>query len=741
MTETKPKGMFSGLKNTMKALKTFFNFSADSDVPINAEKQELDLTEEQVAKLKSHFGEDYATRMMEAINGEIKSYLSSNLELKAIADELAAIEQEKKLKKEKLDTKASEEEEEGSTSLTEQIQALNEAHTKERDLRIQLEEKVQQLMQDPEGDTPEQIIKGTQLKNMKHSATHLFATGKSYDAFEKRPWNMRFRDSSIKATDFTNETNIPTLEDDIKHFVRENPEAINSLFNDYEGLPAEWSRRSGVLDKVADGFVIAGEVVQGRKKGWSPKGRFKFSVEEGKVYRKKIDITFDGYELQQIENTWLRIKNSSKSHPWKMSFIGFLLSELVKRQKVDDRKAQVNGIYVETPEGDNMPGAAVNSQNGLRFLWWYYRDVVKNYRPFKTGELLGGLPTASNIVDYIEEMINGVPEDYRNMEGLEIQLSDKWMKAYRKRAGEVYNLQYNTDQGSKEYSLNHPIDRPNFKFQVLKDMNKTDFIGITFSNNVEILDYDVSEKGKFTITHEKRDTHIFADYRLGIRFIYVGNKIANNEPKEFEVQYLWSNNAPIFDSEVTVPAFDDKTGILKMTYPSIVIDEKWVTDIADIEGNLVPGQIVRITGNASLAGVKNLKNNAKFDLTADYPLNTDGTITLFVNEDKTLKELARTTEAPTVAETNVDFNTTTIDANEGTDFTYTGATATMQNILNGVEGKSIKIYGTDTVDVVLTVQTAGNIKTDSAAALASATDYIQLTLVGGYWRETKREIA
>jgi hypothetical protein len=733
------KQMFAGLKKTIAGMMALFNFKAESDIPIDAEKKELNLTDEQVAKLKEHFGEDYATTMLETVNGEIKAYLENNLDVKAIQDELDAIVKEKDLKKKQLE--GAKQEGGDETTLAEKLRLLNEAHSEEKKKREELEATVQKLMKEPEGDSPAVIINGKEVKTgMKHSGTHLFATGKQYDAFDGRPWNARFRDGSVKATDFSSDSNIPTLQGDLEHFVRENPTAINSLFNDFDDLPAEWSRRTGVLDRVSDGYVIAAEIVQGRQKGWSPKNRFRFSVEEGKVFRKKIDITFGGYELQEIENTWLRIKNSDGSHPWKMSFIGFLLSELVKRQKQDDRKAQIRGIYVPTPDGDNTPGKAENSQNGLLFLWWYYRDVLKKFRPFTTG-LPAGVPTESNIVDYIEEMIMGIPEDYRGMEGLEIQLSEKWEKAYRKRAAEGYAHHYSTDLGKKEYSLMHPIDRPNYKFQVLKDMTKTDFIGITFSSNVQILDYNVDEKGKFTITQDRRDTHIFADYRLGIRFIFVGNKLAEGAPDELEAQYLWCNNVPVFGSDVKVPAFDDRTGILKMPYPSIQIDEKWVTDIADIEGNLVPGQIVRITGNPALAGVKNLKDNAKFDLQGDYPLNTAGTITLFVNEDKTLKEIERTTTAPTAVSTDVEFDTPAIDANEGTVFRYTGASDSMENILNGVEGKSIRIYGSNTADVVLTLTTAGNITMSADALLASSADYVQLTRINGYWRDTKRVIA
>src|SRR5690606_6645971 len=121
-------------------------------------------------------------------------------------------------------------------------------------------------------------------------------------------------------------------------------------------------------------------------------------------------------------------------------------------------------------------------------------------------------------------------------------LSQAWLDAYRVRAGLAYQLQMSEDEGKSKYTKNHPIDYPNIKFQPLKDMVKTDFMYITRSKNIEILDYNTDEKGKFTFAHEKRDTHIFADYRLGIRIIYVGTKLANGDPADFERQAVWSNS-------------------------------------------------------------------------------------------------------------------------------------------------------------------------------------------------------
>ncbi len=696
------------------------------DVPINAENQEVELTAEDRAKIEAALGKKMTDEAIDGMNAEIKQMQGDNLQLKAIQDEINALVKESNLSAEEL--ARIKKDETGDADVLATLKALDEKQKEQAAI-------IAKLMLEPEGDNPEAIVQNLNKGNLKHSASHLFASGKSYDAFEGRAWNARLRDGGIKATDFNEDGNIPKLQTDMEHFVNENSGVLNSLFNDFAELPSEWDRRTGVIDKVSDGYIMPGEIVQGRAKGWSPKNKFKIASEQGRIFRKKIDITFSGFELQEIENTWIRNYNKEKSHPWKMSFIGFLLGELVSRQKLDDRNAQINGIFAQTPDGDDKPGAAVNSQNGLRFLWYYHRDVKKNYKPFDMG-----LPTDANIVDYIDGMISRIPEEDRKEQGMEIQISARWLKAYKKRAGILYQHNYNADSGEYEYKENFPIDYPNFKFQELKDMTKTDFIGITKSKNVQILEYDVSEKGKFTVTHEKRDTHIFADYRLGIRLVLVGVKLAEGDPREFEMQKVWSNNVPVFDKEVTVPVFDDTSGTLKLTYPNVTVAEDWKTNIVNIEG-AVKGSVIRITGNKSLPAAKNVTANANLLLTAAFDLSTGGTLTLFAQEDGKFKELSRTTE-PAIAPTgDINFTAGAIDANEGSVFRFTGTADTgITNILNGVENKSIKIYGTDLVDIEVTLSDTGNINVASNASLGKSTDYVQLTKVDGIWIETARVI-
>jgi len=681
---------FKAMATTVAILMGLFSLK---ELPIAEGK--LALSDEQDEQLKTKLGADTAKTTVDAINKEIamltkgdqenKALDAANKELADIKAEVSKmLDESTNLSKEEKDEIVAGNAEGNEPDLKAKLELLAKASRKQ-------DAAIAKLMLDPEGDSPLAVVKRN-ATNMKHSATHLFASGKDYDAFEKRPWNTRLRDNSIVATDFNSSGAVPLLQDDVEHFVRENPSALESLFNDFADLPKAWSRRSGVLDRTSSGRILPDEIVQGRKKGWSPKNNFKISVEEGRVFRKKIDITFDGYELQEMETTWIRMYNTVGSHPWKMSFIGFLLTELVKQQKLDDRIAQINGLYAKTPDGDGNPGRSINSQNGLLFLYWLHRDVQKKYRPFQLGE-----PTRANIVDYVKEMIQGIPEADRKEPGLELEISTEKLQWYRETAGTVYQLQMANDEGRQEYQRNHPIDYPNIVFQELTDMTKTGFMAITKSKNIEIMDYNVSEKGKFTVTHDKRDTNIFADYRLGIRIQFVGTKLLPGEPAAFEKQVVWSNDVPIFDASVTVPAFDLGNGILDMSYKNVKVDAGYVTDISAVEGAPV-GQVVKITGNTQLAAVKNVKNNAQLLLTADFDLSTGGTLTLFVQADGKLKELSRTAEPDvTAAITSNEFDGTVIDAKSVSDFFYVGgASATLTSILNGVEGKTIKIYGTDT---------------------------------------------
>jgi hypothetical protein len=699
-------------------------------LPVNAETKKMELTPEQEAIAMQAMGEKYED-VRNTINAELKEMAEHNFDLMAVEEELKAA-------RAFLAAKADEESKTGipvanpeklsNAQTVQQITAL---------LKIR-DQQVEAMTKESVGDTGKVIaLNGKQMRQ--HNSTHLNASGFEYDAFEGRSWNEKAAGISMGSSDFNTKVDIPLLQGDIEHFVRKNPTSLESIFNDFETLPSDWAKLTGIIDRVISGLIAPSEITQGNNDGWNPKGELLIDTEEGRVYDKKIDITLTGEKLKQIEKSWLTFLNGSDgSHPWKTTFVGFLLGEYIKQVALDSRIAQVNGIYVKNPK--TITGKNINSQNGLRAMWYYYRDVVKQYTPFDLGE-----PTESNIVDYIRQMIESIPQKDRNQPGYEIQLSYDLLKQYQERAGQLYTLQFASDLGKTKYDGNSPLNYPNYKFQPLIDQNNTNFIGITFSKNVENLQFLESEKGQFTMTHEKRDTHMFADFKEGIRFIQVGRKLEAGDPKEFEYQRLYSNTSPVFSSDTRVPYFDKGTSIVNLKYPEFfpnieIVQNDFSQNITQITG-VVPGQIVTITGNASMAAARTVVNNANLLLTSAFPLNTGGTLTMVVQSDLKLKELVRTNAPSTAPTTSKNFSTGVIDAKTGSVFNFTGGVTTaVTSIVNGAENKTITIYGTDTAGVDVTMSTVGNIKLASAATLLQAVNYVELILIGGVWYETKRSV-
>lgn len=696
-------------------------------LPVNAEKKEMDLTAEQETQVKALLGEKYED-VRAAINKELEASFNGNLDLVAIQHELDAM--RKELDMEKKDNE-NPEGNRGDNSISAQLKEIREKQAK-------MQSDFQKMVDEGVGDTGQLIGGKKSMKN--HSSTHLFASTEAYNAFDGgRHWNKRAAGLEAGVSNFNDKVDIPILQGDIENFVRKNPTVLESVFDDFEGLPKDWGKQTGIIDRVVSGLIAPSEITQGDNGGWNPKGEVVIEAEEGRVFDKKIDITLTGEQLKKIEKSWINWLNGSDgSHPWKDTFVGFLLGEYIKQAALDSRIAQVNGIFVKSPK--TITGANVNSQNGIRWMWWYYRDVLKKYTPADIGE-----PTEENIVDYVEAIINTIPEKNRNDQGFEIQLSNYWLKKYRERAGELYHLNYNTDSGKFDYKESYPVDRPNFKFQPLIDMNNTSFIGITKSKNVELLSYLEKENNSFTLTRDKRDTHMFADFKEGIRFIQVGRKRQPSEKKEFEFQMLYSNNVAVFGSDVRVPLFDRNSTVVELKYPQYyphmeIVQNDYSTNIEKIEG-VIPGMIVSIKGNANLSANRLVKNNSNLSIGSDFQLNSGGTLTMIVMPDLTLKQLKRTTTPESTAPVAKTFNTAVVDVKEGNEFKFNGTVTTaVTSIINGVENKVVKLFGTDAAGVDVTLSTTGNISIASAATLGDSSKYIELVYVAGTWYEVSRSV-
>jgi|GEM_PF-602414 len=725
-----------------KTIATIFSLLAITELPVKEGK--LNFSADQKKKLEDAIGPDLYKSMVSQIEKELsEANKDKEAELEAAKAEILAVMEaggfSEEEKEEVLNAESTDE-----LQVSDKLKAMSEQYIKLKEEMDAQQKTIEELLKSAEDDIGEEIDMKNNLMN--HSKTHLFGSTFEYDAFENRPWNQRLRDGSKKATTF-NDTDLPVLAGDAQHFIRTNPGVIASLFDDFEELPSGWTAITGVEDQYAGASVVTSEILQGRSKGWNPKGKIKIAVEQMKVYAKKIDKTFDGQQLQTLENTWIaKVKDLDGSHPWKMSFIFWVLSELVKQLKLDERKSMVNGIYAPIADGDgeDLAGPAVNSQNGLRWWLWYHINITKKIVPFNVGK-----PEVGGMVDYVKTMIERIPETERNAEGLVFNLSDKWFKVYQDEAGQKYTHLFTTDQGKLRYQLSHVVDYPNVRFQVLRDYTNTDHMYITKEANHTKLDYKPEEKGLLTVTHEKRDTHIFGDYKTGFGFQLVGVKAKDGEPRDFNRQLIYTNNLPVFDDSVSAPFYSANDGVLKVNYQHMKAHETFNSDITSIEpmNEDLPflmdfkGNILKITGNTNMASAKNVKNGNNIVLAsgADFNLQSGGTLTLYCRpSDGKFVELSRTnTPAVEPDAGTIMFDDVVIDASEGDTFIFEGSDATtLATILNGVPQQVITIKAESGADA-LTI-TGDDINVGANAVIDDATKEIKLMYLDGVWYEIER---
>ncbi len=692
-----------------------------SALPITEGKVEFD--EDQTATLREELSEETLQQLLESFNKE----LEANSEVKQINSQIEELMAEMNAAETHADTTDppdGNKQEEPNAKEQEQPKTATENLAQIKSLMKEKDKMIAALIKESEPDSPLSIIKG-KINAMKHSATYLYGSNRAYDAFDSRPWNKQAAGLETQATDFSDKLIVEKLNDDLDFYYRENPKSLKSLHRDNFGLPKSWPIRTKVDDLVTDGTIATAEITQARKLPWLPKNKQKIQAEEGKIFPISIDIEWQGHQLSKIETSWLNSFNKEGSQAYKMSFVHFLVGEILKKARQEDRIASIKGIYSGTPDDATVAGKFINRQNGLLYHFWKAREVDKKYRAFHLGT-----PTTANILDYVDNFIKALPEDVRRTTGLQFGLSPSWVQAYKRK----YELVHGTYNNYDGYPSN-PKDYPNIKFEPLVDLEGSNFMFITFDDNIEILENIPKEKSLLHFEKAKRAINVFGDYKLGIRIIHIGNEVVEGDPDEFKVQSVWSNDVTILND--FVPIHDDGTGKIKALFNNMVVTDNWATDIVDFEG-LKPEQVVKIKGNTNVS--KLVKNNAKFSLDSDFDLSTGGTLTLVVQDDLKLKELARTTAPETAASTDVNLENGVPDADAGSVFRsgHTANTA-ITEIANGVEGQVITIYGSDTVAV--TLSTTGNIDVDSAATLDTAAKYIKLVKVDDTWFETKRVTA
>lgn len=685
----------------------------------------LALTPEQEEAMKKEFPDEKFEQFKKAANEVLEEEAGLDAEKQAAFEQLASVVNTPK-----------------GTSTATVVQTAAETIAEQR-------QTIEALSNAPVPDEAVRQILGTGMKGKLvgaaavlalSSTTHLFAENATpFMAFENRPWNQRAAGKVVAETDFSDTSTIARLNNDLKEYYVQNPQKLLELERDKFGLPTFWPKNVGIKDRTMTAGIMVANVTQARKNGFSPGADFYIDAEQRKVWPVQVDLLFEGFQLQQLENSWIsQIQNLSGSDGYKTPFVAYLTSLIDKRARVEDRIACIKGIYVKTPKGLGKSGKFLFRQDGILAQAFRFRDIEKRVKVFKPKH---GTFNLTNAVDYVKDFMESLSEEEKNQQGLIWYWSRTCNEIY-KEAIKAKNALNNDYVGVE--NLKGPEGYDNVTFEVMPDFAGSKFMLLTNDQNIVIDEYLTSEKSKYTLQYKERDTLVMADYKMGANFDYVGKQLEKGSPFFGKAQFVWVNDEPIFPANHYAPIYGEAgNGILEVTFNKYYVDSNLMGDITTING-LATGSILKIKGNDGLTTTFKIKKKTaqlgNLDIATDFDPKTETDITLVKLATGIWKEVSRNTGSfVEVDSTAVEFDTDAIDANEGIEFKYTGAASdTLAEILNGVDGSEITIYGQATNTLTVEAITGKIVLISSSAVLDAATKFIKLQKFEGMWFETSR---
>jgi hypothetical protein len=696
----------------------FIGISADN-------KDILAFTDEQKTSLDAKVKTDgFAEKFMAKYNEE----LDSTKELDAATEEIDAFMAEEASEEEDPANDGLPKADVPELSLSAKIKAQNiklKALQTENEKQKAINAK---LSGDPEPDHPAALIKGNKAITMKHSKTHIFGSNNTFDAFEGRNWNKLMAGFEGAVATTWNTANIDQLNTDIQNYFRKDPKMLMSVMLDGFVIPPFWDVISGVSDEYIFTTIATGSITQGLKVKWLPKNNAKFEANKGKVRDIQIDIEFNGNELKKLEKSYLNNFFNQGSTPYKDKFIMFVVTELLRKARKEDKIVLGKGVYYPNTDADKA-GSFLNNFSGVVKLALEARDNL--YKSFKLGT-----PTTLNIFSYVNSMAESLPYDIRIQPDLVLYLSKSWIRAYNKRRA----IEIGRDQDYKG-KIMHIEGFENIELYGYDQLEGSDFMFITTKDNIYILTDKPGEHGVLQFERDTRNTKVFGDYKLAAFIAMFGRKLIDPATGTYDNQLFFSNDVEAL-TDVYVPVEADNATPTLVYHNSLKIgaNNTAATNITNLT-NAVAGSRVYLLGDAD-ANYSTVKDNANILLLdGDCVLTKNQLLVLFVKADGKFQELMRKTVGVSVieeAQVVIAADATSVDVSEGTNFVTSANTAAtaLVGITNGVIGETYRITG-GSADDSTTIADAG-IFALSAAMTLGLDAYIDLYYNGVKFIETAR---
>jgi len=689
----------------------------------------LDLSDDQVAILKKHLDES----QIQAINDSANAAFENERRIAQLREENQdTYKQLIKLLKdndieaaedEEQDVEASEEgggEKETKPSTRALINALQATLKGNKTL-------IEKLSADPESELAELI--NSKINGMKHSDTHLFASGNQWDAYENRPWNKRAAGlQEVGAATFS-EVDVDQIKSDFGDYFKKDLNKRVSFLRGLSRLPDFWERLSGVQDQAWYINLFVGDVSQARKKKWLPKGKFTIQPERAKVFDIQIDLEFNGNDLQKLEKTWLGRLNEEGASPFKMSFVAYLMNEVMKKRVEEDEIALIKGAFFPTDDDATSPGSYLHKCNGLLKLI----QVAQKERKYLTYDL--GTPTQANIYDYVENLVKSVPKYWRDLPGMALYMDPDWEKAYHKKREELKGTMPTYVPGKMT------VDRyDNIRIVPLYG-DIGDLMFITPDDNIATLEGKPGEENLFQFEKAKRDLAVYADYRIGVHVYAFGYKWPVGTEMTDASQIFFSNDVEIVLNNY-IPIEPGATTPDAQYHNELQVGiNAGATAITNIL-NVSDGEYVYLYGNGTV-NASTIANGGNFDLAGNITLKENVMIKLYKRaDDGKFVEILRNENLLKPEFVVLDADATTADAANGTRFVTSDNTQATEltDILNAIENEKYRIEGGSNADST-TIAKTGKFSRISAAITLADGNWIDVIYQSGKFVELGRSVA
>lgn len=711
-------------------------------------KKELNLTDEQKAKVNK-----YASGGKEP-KGDMQKFADVfsekfNAEIAALKDNTTAqAEYEAWLAKNQTAQPNAETEEEvtgdavvpeaDEKTLTASIKQLIKANESLTQTNAQLAADNQKLKDLPEDDKPEAVITIENNTTVTHSATHLFASNQSYDALD-RPWNKNAANATQQgvlpnaSTDWNNKVNIDKINEDLGAYSRRNANEIMSLLMDGYDIPKHWSVVTNIQDEYVFASIVTGEITQAFKSQFLPKNNQRFVPVINKIYDKQIDVFFTVKQMKQLEKSWLNQFFNEGSTPFKMSFARYLLGEIFKQARKEDKITLFKGVYSNPDLVPDTAGSFMNSMSGL--LKFIDKHRNKSYKAFDL-PVLTPVNTYAVLTKMCQEQL---PLDFRSLPGLKLSLGKEVHRWYVDGREAAKGLVQDYERDAR-----HIEGMMNIEFDIRPQLEGTGFVYLTTDNNLGIMVDRPGEESALEMEKdlERRGIIGVGDYKLGVFVKAFGATVDPNADVTYENQIFFSNNVELLtDTYVPVAANDVTPSISEHNALRIGANNTNATDITNFD-DATSGQFVHVYCDDA-TNAPTIKNNTNIVLAdnADFTMAKGDKLTLVYTNNKFI-EYSRTVANEVSLEEKVQLaaDATTADAANGTWFVTdanTGATA-LTNIANAIVGETYTIEGGSSTNAT-TVANGGNFLL-SAAFTANDGSVLKVKYNGSKFVEVYRSI-